>query len=256
MIENNTPISIIILSNNESDNIAACIKSANFANEIIVLDSGSTDGTEEIAKSLGAKVFNRPLNNDFSQQRNFGIKSAVNEWVFMLDCDERITESLAKEIKLCVENNSDITYTVSRENHFVQGKALHGILRPDRVERLFKKTGAYYEGIIHERLKSPYPKCQLHSRLIHFPYKSWETHLSKMNKYTTLLAQKYHEKGKKCCFVRDIIFKPIWAFIKVYFIHLGFLDGKLGIVFSLTHYFYTIEKYVKLDSLNKYKGRI
>ena len=77
-----------------------------------------------------------------------------------------------------------------------------------------------------------------------------------MNKYTTLLAQKYHEKGKKCCFVRDIIFKPIWAFIKVYFIHLGFLDGKLGIVFSLTHFFYTLEKYVKLDSLNKYKGRI
>ena len=112
MNEKRIPLSVIILSHNESNNIGDCIKSADFANEIIVLDSGSTDGSEEIAKSLGAKVFNRPLNNNFSQQRNFGIKSAVNEWVFMLDCDERITESLAKEIKLCVQNNCDIMFMV------------------------------------------------------------------------------------------------------------------------------------------------
>ena len=250
------PLSVIILSNNEAENIANCIKSAEFANEIIVLDSGSKDKTVEIAKSLGAKVIQRSLDNDFSQQRNFGISESQNEWIFMLDCDERITEELADEIKERVKLNADITYTVSRENHFVQGKALHGVLRPDNVERLFKKSGSYYEGIIHERLYSPYPKAKLKSKLIHFPYKSWEAHLCKMNKYTTLLAQKYQEKGKKCHFLSDIIFKPLWAFFKVYIINLGFLDGKLGLIFSLTHYFYTLEKYIILDSLNKYKGKI
>lgn len=250
------PLTVVILSNNEAENISNCINSAAFANEIIVIDSGSKDKTVDIATSLGAKVIQRPLNNDFSQQRNFGISVSSNEWIFMLDCDERITDELANEIKKLVKMNADATYTVSRENNFAQGKALHGVLRPDNVERLFKKTGSYYDGIIHERLHSPYPKAKLNSKLIHFPYKSWETHLYKMNKYTTMLAQKYHDKGKKCHFFSDILFKPIWAFFKVYIINLGFLDGKLGLIFSLTHYFYTLEKYIKLDSLNKYKGKI
>ena len=86
--------------------------------------------------------------------------------------------------------------------------------------------------------------------------KSWEAHLEKMNRYTTLLAHKYYEKGKKCHFVNDILIKPLWAFFKMYIIHGGFLDGKLGFEFCLTHYFYTLEKYLKLNSLNKYKGRI
>ena len=137
------PLTVVILSNNEAENIADCINCAAFANEIIVIDSGSKDKTVDIATSLGAKVIQRALNNDFSQQRNFGISVSSNEWIFMLDCDERITEKLANEIKNRVKMNADVTYTVSRENNFAQGKALHGVLRPDNVERLFKKAGSY-----------------------------------------------------------------------------------------------------------------
>lgn len=249
------PLSVIILTHNEEDNIKACIESALFADEILVLNNDSKDRTVEIAQSLGATVIERELNNDFSAQRNFGIQKAKHDWIFMLDADERITEDLAHDIKICVEVNKDICYQVSRENHFMQGKVLHGVLRPDNVERLFKKEGSYYEGIIHERLHSPYPKHKLKGRLIHFPYKTWEVQLEKSNRYSTLLAKKYHDQGKSCGFA-SIFFKPLWAFIKMYFIHGGFLDGKLGFVFCAEHYFYTMEKYLKLYSLNKYEGRI
>ncbi|SFS79824.1 Glycosyltransferase involved in cell wall bisynthesis [Succinivibrio dextrinosolvens] len=249
------PLTVIILTRNEEDNIKDCIESALFADEILVLNDDSQDRTVEIAESLGAKVIKRELANDYSAQRNFGIQNAKHNWIFMLDADERITEELAHDIKICVEVNKDICYQISRENHFIQGKVLHGVLRPDNVERLFKKEGSFYEGIIHERLHSPYQKQKLKGRLIHFPYKTWEAHLEKANRYTSLLAKKYHEQGKKCSFA-SILLKPVWAFIKMYFIHGGFLDGKLGFEFCAAHYFYTMEKYLKLYSLNKYKGRI
>lgn len=251
-----TPLTVVILAYNEESNIRDCIESASFADEILVIDSLSTDNTAAIAVELGAKVLQRDLNGDYAAQRNFAIENARHKWIFMLDADERISKPLSDEIKICVASDFNKCYTVSRENHFVQGKVLHGVLRPDRVERLFIKEGSFYEGVVHERLHSPYDKKLLKGRLIHFPYKSFEAHMNKMNRYTTLLAQKYHEKGKKCCFIRDILIKPVWAFFKMYFIHRGFLDGRLGFEFCLLHYFYTLEKYLKLNSLNKYQGRI
>lgn len=250
------PLTVVILTRNEADNITDCINSVSFADEVLVLNNGSTDNTVELAQALGATVIERDLNNDYSGQRNFGIETAKNNWILMLDADERVTEKLAYEIKVCVEVNKDACYQISRENHFLERKVLHGVLRPDNVERLFKKEGSFYEGLVHERLHTPYAKQKLSGRLIHYPYKSWEAHMKKMNRYTTLLAIKYHEKGKKCHFFSDILIKPLWAFFKMYVIHAGFLDGKLGFEFCLTHYFYTLEKYLKLNSLNKYNGRI
>ena len=150
------PLTVVVLTYNEQNNIEECLKSAAFAEEILVIDGGSKDLTADIATRLGAKVLFHELNNDYASQRNFGIENASNDWIFMLDADERITKELAQEITSCVENNLDETYRVSRENHFIQGKCLHGTLRPDYVERLFKKNGSCYEGIIHERLKTPY----------------------------------------------------------------------------------------------------
>ena len=250
------PLTVVILARNEEDNIRDCIKSASFADEILVIENNSTDRTVEFALNSSAKVLKRDLNNDYSAQRNFAIKNSKHNWIFMLDADERITEDLQKEIISAVNSNEDFCYQVSRENHFVSGVVLHGDLRPDHVERLFLKNKSYYEGNVHERLHSTSPIKRLKGRLIHFPYKSWEIHMNKMNLYSTLVAEKYHSKGKKCNFVIDIVIKPIWAFIKVYFIHLGFLDGRLGLIFSALHYLYTMEKYLKLDSLNRNGGKI
>ncbi|MGN0902813.1 MAG: glycosyltransferase family 2 protein [Succinivibrio sp.] len=249
------PLTVVILAHNEESNLHDCISSVDFADDILVIENGSTDKTVEIAKSLGARVLERDLNGDYASQRNFGIENSRHDWIFMLDADERVTDDLKKSISDAVTNDENLVYKVSRENHFIEGRVLHGVLRPDRVERLFKKGSALYEGLIHERLKYTVKTKELKGRLIHFPYSTWEAHLDKMNRYTTLLAVKYHEKGKKCSFF-SILFKPAWAFIKMYFIHLGFLDGKLGLQFCLLHYFYTLEKYLKLYSLNKHQGRI
>ncbi len=250
------PISVVVMAYNEEENIKDCLSSATFADEILLIDSGSQDKTDEIALKFGARILQRPLNNDYAAQRNFAIKNAKHEWIMMLDADERITEELASEIKQLVLENKNACALISRENHFKAGKVLHGVLRPDLVERVFKKDGAYYEGCVHERLKTSAPKVELSGKLIHFPYKSWETHLNKMNYYTTLLAQKYYEKGKRSSFISGIILKPLWGFIKMYFIHLGFLDGKLGFEFCALHAFYTMEKYLKLRALHQHNGRI
>ncbi len=249
-------LSVIVLAYNEEENLPDCLKSASFASEIILVDSGSTDKSDDIAKAFGCRILQRPFNGDYAAQRNFAIANANNEWVMMLDADERITPKLAEEIKEAVRSNDDICWRISRENHFAEGKVLHGVLRPDKVERLFKKNNAKYEGMIHERLQCPSPKKELQGRLIHFPYKSWEIHLEKMNRYTSLLAKKYASQGKKCGFLSGIIIKPVWAFMKTYFVHLGFLDGKLGFEFCLLHSFYTLEKYIKLRSIIRFNGRI
>ncbi len=256
MIDSKLPLTVVILARNEEENIKACIESAFFADEILVIENNSSDRTVEFALEMKAKVLNRDLNNDYSAQRNFAIENSKHDWIFMLDADERITHELQKEIIAAVNSNEDFCYQVSRENHFVSGVVLHGDLRPDHVERLFLKNKSNYEGNVHERLHSSSPKKRLNGRLIHFPYKTWEIHMNKLNLYSSLVAEKYHSKGKKCNFVRDILIKPIWAFIKVYFIHMGFLDGKLGFIFSALHYFYTMEKFLKLDSLNGNSGKI
>ncbi|SFS79881.1 Glycosyltransferase involved in cell wall bisynthesis [Succinivibrio dextrinosolvens] len=256
MIKNKLPLTVVILARNEAENIQDCIRSALFADEVLVIENSSTDNTVELALELNAKVLNRSLNNDYAGQRNFAIENAKHDWIFMLDADERITETLQDEIKDAVTANENFCYQVSRENHFISGSVLHGDLRPDNVERLFLKNTSHYEGAIHERLHSTSPIKRFKGRLIHCPYKSWEAHMNKINFYSSLVAKKYHDKGKKCSFIRDILIKPVWAFFKVYFIHLGFLDGKLGLIFSVLHYFYTLEKYLKLDSLNRSNGRI
>lgn len=250
------PLSIIILARNEEENLPDCLRSAEFAGQILLIDSGSTDKTLDIALSYGAEIRQRPLNNDYASQRNFAIQEAKHDWIFMLDADERITHQLKVEIIKAITTNENVCYQVSRENHFIEGKVLHGVLRPDKVERLFKKNNVVYEGCVHERVRTDKPKKKLSGRLIHFPYKTWESHLEKMNKYTTLLAHKYYERNKKCSFVSGVILKPIWAFVKTYFIHLGFLDGKLGFEFCLLHSFYTLEKYLKLRALKNNRGRI
>ena len=118
------PLTVVVLTYNEQKNIEDCLKSASFADEILVIDGGSKDETKSIAQKLGAKVIFHELNNDYAAQRNFGIENATNEWIFMLDADERITKELADQIIYCIEKNLDETYRVSRENHFIQGKCL------------------------------------------------------------------------------------------------------------------------------------
>lgn len=249
-------LSVLVLTHNEEDHIRECLESSSFAQEIIVVDDASTDNTVAIAESLGAKVFHRRLNGDFGAQKTFAIQQATNDWVFILDADERFTPEAIEEIQALVKTEPNACYAIKRENRFLSGKAKHGTLRPDWVVRLMPQKGSIMEGEVHERLVTNLPIKKLAAHLIHYPYKDWHSYFVKFNRYTTIAAESYYQSGKRCSFGLDIVIRPMWAFFKAYFINLGFLDGRLGFVFSVNHYFYTLMKYVKLYSLERSKGRI
>lgn len=249
-------ISALILAKNEEQNIAACIKTVLFCDEVLVIDDFSTDQTKAIAEKLGARVIQRSMDGDWGGQQTFAIRNAKHEWVLFVDADERISEKLAEEIKEVVAKGEKNAYWIKRENKFYYNKATHGILRPDYVNRLFPAENSYVEGYVHPEIKAPYPNKKLQNVMYHYTYDNWNQYFNKFNNYTKLAAEKYKKSGKHCSFFKDIVLRPIWAFIKVYFLNLGFLDGKIGWILSVNHYFYTMNKYVKLYYLYKSDGKL
>ena len=244
-------VTALILAKNEEQNIKDCIESVKFADEILVIDDFSTDKTKEIAEALGARVVQRAMNGDWGGQQTFAIQSANTEWVLFIDADERISKPLAEEIRQVVEKNEPYAYWIRRENLFHHYQATHGTLRPDYVDRLFPAKDSYVEGYVHPTIVTPYPNKRLKHLMYHYTYSTWDQQLNKLNNYTRLAALKYKDNGKTCNFFLDIMLRPLWAFLKVYIINRGFLDGKMGWILATNHYFYTMNKYVKLYFLSR-----
>lgn len=239
-------LSVLIIARNEEKNIADCIKSVDFADEIVVVDDFSTDKTVEIATSLGAKVAQRAMNGDWSGQQNFSLQQATHDWVLLIDADERITPKLAQEIQEKLADGKEYAYRIKRLNHFRRKLVRFGALHPDFVTRLLPKKDFHLTGQVHPKLHYPYPEKKLKNPMLHYTYDNWDAYYRKFDQYTKLIAIRYKEENKKSVyFLRDIVLRPIWAFFKVYIIHLGFLDGKLGWIFAMNHYFYTMTKYVR-----------
>lgn len=251
------PVSVVMLTRNEEVNLPACLKCCDFAEEILIVDDQSSDKTVEIAHRFGAKVLHRALNGDWGAQQTFGIENASQPWVFLLDADERVTEELAGSIRNTVATNKPGCYWIQRKTHYLSNdKQAHGALRPDKVARLFPKQGSFVEGVVHPKIVTPYPDGQIKGSLIHYSYTDWDQYWRKFDKYTKLAAEKYQLSGKQCSVLRDIVLRPIWAFFKVYFINLGFLDGRLGWVLSVNHATYTMMKYARLYSMQNTDNKI
>lgn len=249
-------VSVLILARNEKNNIVDCITSCSFAKEVIVIDDNSTDETPQLAESLGARVINRAMNGDWGGQQTFAIQQAKCPWIFFIDADERCTPELAKEIETAVAKNEQVAYWVQRRNKFHFNEATHGVLRPDYVCRLMPARDSYVEGYVHPTIITPYPNKKLGGFMYHYTYDNWPQYFNKFNNYTTLAAEKYKKEGKSCSFLGDIVFRPFWAFIKMYVLQGGFQDGKMGWILSVNHYFYTMTKYVKLYYLYKSNGKL
>ncbi|MBN3860355.1 glycosyltransferase [Neisseriaceae bacterium PsAf] len=241
----NSKISALIIAKNEQDNITECIKSIAFCDEIIVIDDFSSDDTVSLAQSLGATVYQRAMDGDYGSQQTFAISKANNPWLLFIDCDERIPELLKNEILQTVQKSPLAAYQIKRLNHFGTKRVYFGTMRPDYVCRLIPKEGTSVQGKVHQKMQHPYPEHKLKNGMLHYTYQSWEEYYAKFERYTQLSAEKYQFEGKTSHFFLDLIFKPFWAFIKMYFIHLGFLDGRLGFVLAKNHYFYTYTKYVR-----------
>lgn len=243
-------LTVVILTKNEEYNIADAVKSAfKVANKVVVVDSGSTDKTVELAKSNGAYVIYHDLNNDFAAQRNFADKCVDTEWVLHLDADERIEEELVASIKTVLAENKSVMCELIRRNHAFGKIFKYGVLAPSDAYRMYPVGKACWQDMVHEWAVSDLPIITLKGYLTHFVYVDFAQYLNKMNMYSSISAMNNKAKGKKVSVVRDIVFRPIFAFFKMYILKGGFLDGWLGFVLSLNHANYTLNKYVKLKLL-------
>lgn len=237
-------LTVVILTKNEEENITDVIKNAaQLTKNILIVDSGSADKTVELAKAAGARVIYRVWDNDFSAQRNFALKYITTEWVLYLDADERLTESIIAEIKKVINENKKALYKFERRTSAFGKDFKYGVLSPDYVKRMFPVKNGKWQGKVHEAVVTELPVIKLKGYIKHYTYKSFEQYISKMNAYSSIWAE---NSNKKPGFIKDIIFRPIFAFIKMYVIQLGFLEGWLGFVLAANYSLYTLNKYAKL----------
>ncbi len=238
-------LSVVIITKNETLNIADCVKSAAFADEVLVLDSGSSDDTVKLAVAAGARVIETDWPG-YGPQKNRAIDASTGEWVFSLDADERITPELEKEILAAIKQPTFEVFDVPRQSLFVSRFMQYSGWRPDRTKRLFKRGAARFtDNQVHEHLKTTAKVGHLNTSIIHYSYRDVDTVLDKMNHYSSAGAQDLHANGKQGSLFSAIT-HGFWAFIRTYMIKLGFLDGKEGFILAIANAETTYYKYLKL----------
>jgi glycosyltransferase involved in cell wall biosynthesis len=248
------PLSVAIIAKDEAQNLPACLESVGFAEQIVVIDSGSTDGTAEIAKNFGCQVFNEPWRG-FGAQKQFAIDRCTHPWVLLLDADERVPAVTASAIRNIVDSDSEETagYSFPRKNFF-QGRWIRHLWGKDRVVRLFRKTrGRMTEARVHEAVEVKGPVNALDVPLEHYTESSLSKLLLKLDHYTTLGAQEAYEGGKRAS-VWTAAGVAFFAFLQSYFLKRGFLDGVQGLTLSVAESVSRFFKYAKLSELNA-KGK-
>lgn len=244
-------VAVLILTYNEEKNIVDCIKSAAFADEIILIDSGSTDQTQSLAESLGARVVVHPMDEaGFAGQRNFALEETQAEWAFYLDADERLTPAAGEEIRSIVDKNESAAWEIKRMNIVFGQMMRYGGYSPDWSMRLYPRTAVHWQGAVHENAQLDLPIKQMQEVMHHYTCTDWNRYFVKLNQYTTLMAEKMRDDGKKSSMAAMLLHPP-FAFIRVYILQRGFLEGRLGLILALLHGFYTLTKYVKLYYLQR-----
>jgi glycosyltransferase involved in cell wall biosynthesis len=240
------PISVCIITFNEESRIRDCLESVKWVDEIIVVDSLSTDKTVDICKEYTDRVYQRPWPGNIDQ-KNYIISLAKNEWVLSLDADERLSIELIEEIKKALSIPSDVIgFFFSRRSFYLGRWICHGDWYPDYQLRLFKKGHGQWQGTnphgrAHINGKTRYMKHDIY----HLNYKNFSHQLRTMDNYSNIFADVMIERGKGFS-LSQLIFRPLYKFIKVYFFKLGFLDGFQGFTLAISNAFYIFVKYVKL----------
>ncbi|PQJ77698.1 glycosyltransferase family 2 protein [Polaribacter porphyrae] len=245
-----TKISSIIPTLNEEIHIEAAIKSVDFADEIIVIDSHSTDKTIELAEKHNVKIIKRKF-DDFSSQKNFAITQAKNPWIYILDADERVTPDVKKEILEAVQNPKEFVGFYVRRSFFFAGKRIkYSGWQRDKVVRLFLKDKCKYQGIVHETIKTDGELGFFKGKIDHFGYKNYNHFISKIHQYGELKAKELHARGKKVNLFH-IIIKPTYRIFSHFILKRGFLDGYTGLILSITQGYAVLTRYIKLWILNR-----
>ncbi|GFO70713.1 glycosyl transferase family 2 [Geomonas limicola] len=250
-----TKISATIITLNEAANIGACLASLDFADEIVVVDSGSTDRTAEICRAHDRVRFVEHAWLGFGKQKNLAASLAVNDWVFNIDADERVTPRL-KESILAAEPGSTACFKVARENYFGERWIKHCGWYPDYNMRLYDRTRcAFSERQVHEALVCPGEVGTLQGNLVHRTYTGIADYLKRMDRYSTLAAEELVKAGKRPS-LPQLVYKPAFTFFKMFVLRRGFLEGYTGFILSKLYSHYTFYKYSKAIEMNRTsKGR-
>jgi len=230
-------LSVVIITKNEEDFIKSAVQSALFADEVLILDSGSIDNTCAIAQKFGAKVLHQEWLG-FGCQKNKAIELASNDWVFVLDADEKITGQLKDEIIEVLECPISDGFQVPRLNNFF-GKDIKTCgLYPDYTIRLFNRNKGIFNNVpVHESVQIEGKVSKLKNYMTHMAYDSIDEFITKQNHYSSLNPKKRN--------IFKALLGPLWTFFKLYFIKLGFLDGRHGFIIAALYSQYTFWKYIK-----------
>jgi len=239
-------LSVIIPTYNETDYIEDAIKSVDFADEIIVIDSFSTDGTFEKAQALGCKVLQRKFDN-FSSQKNHAIASATGDWVLFLDADERVTQKLKFEILSVIRNPKHSGYKICFPHFYMNRFLYHKV---DRVVRLVKNNNIRFTGDVHEKLHVEGSVGQLKNFMIHYTYKGLFHLLQKKDSYAWFQANTSVKKGKKATYFH-LFFKPLYRFFSSYILKRGFMDGVPGLALASVNAYGVFSRYAKMILIQK-----
>jgi glycosyltransferase involved in cell wall biosynthesis len=247
-------LSVILITKNEAANIKDCLESVSFANEIIVVDSQSSDQTVKIAQSFGAKVENTSDWPGFGPQKNRALNLATQDWVLSIDADERVTPELKQEILAVIDSSSSADcYAIPRLSWYCGRFMKHSGWYPDYVERLFKRGSAKFsDHLVHERLLPTGPVKKLNHHFLHYSFKNFSQVLQKVDSYSTASANQAFQQGKKSS-VLKAIGHGLWAFFRTYFLRLGFLDGQQGLALAISNAEGTYYRYIKIWLLNQKK---
>ncbi len=238
-------ISATIVTLNEERNIARAIESVRCADEVLVVDSGSTDRTCEIARRLGARVIQEPWRG-YAAQKNFAADSAAHEWILSLDADEAVNEELEGELlALKLETPRFHAYAMPRLAQYCGRWIRHGGWYPDRKIRFYERGFGEWTGrYVHESVTTTHPVGQLNGHLLHFTCGSLSEHVRTVDKYTTLAARELAERGRAVSLAR-LTLDPAWTIFRTYVLRRGFLDGAQGIAIAWMAGLYTFLKYAK-----------
>ncbi len=239
-------LTAIITTFNEEHNIEDVIKSVEFANEILVVDSFSTDNTTQIAKSMGATVIEHEYING-ATQKNWIIPQARNPWIILLDADERITAKLRTEITEILKTDpKESGFWIYRTFHFMGKLIKHSGWQNDKVIRLFKRDLCRYNNLnVHEEIVTEGPVGFLKNKIEHNSYRSMDEYISKINRYASLQAIDYDSRVKRIT-IYHLVFKPFYRFLKHYIIQAGFMDGFPGFTISVVSAYAVRMRYIKL----------
>lgn len=239
-------ITALAITLNEAEVLPDFLKSLDFVNEIIIVDSHSTDETVAIAKQFEkVRVFERTFDH-FSAQKNFAISKASNDWVLFFDPDEEITPEVKNEILETLKTPKADAYFIRRQLYFMGKKIKYSGFQTDWVIRLFKKDCGKYNGnLVHETLEITGTTAKLKARVPHHTYKNFDDYTGKLHRYSILQAKMLYEKKKKPNLFH-FLFRPWYRFWHQYILRLGILDGKEGFILAYINAFSVFKRYVNL----------